>query len=163
MRKTRAGFTLIELVLAIIILGGGLAVIYRSLMLNMTIMNASRGRQDVAYIFSLGELKHPLKNIEDPEEDIPVDPDYDLKEGFIYERTVDEKEEPEDDVVDDRLYTVRTIVSSVDGAIREEIVSYYRHTETTTASAGTSKGSSSSTGTSSSTSSKGSSSSTSSK
>lgn len=143
MRFNRAGFTLIELVLAIIILGGGLAVIYQSIMMNMRVMRTSRNRQDVAYVFSLGEMAYPLRDIEDPEEDIPVPPDETLKEGYVYERTVDEKEEPEDDVVDDCLYTVRTIVSWDDGSQKEEIVSYYRHTESTTsgANAGTSKAS----------------------
>lgn len=129
MRSSRAGFSLVELVLAIIILGGGVSVIYQSIMVNMRVMGSSRDRQDVAYVFSLGEMAYPLRDIEDPEEDIPVDPDASLKEGYIFERTVDEKEEPEDDVVDDRLYTVRTIVSWDDGTRREEIVSYYRHTE----------------------------------
>ncbi|MDO4528154.1 MAG: prepilin-type N-terminal cleavage/methylation domain-containing protein [bacterium] len=132
MSSTRSGFSLIELVLAIIILGGGLAVIYQSIMMNMRVIGTSRSRQDVAYVFSLGEIAYPLRDIEDPEEDIPVDPDGTLKEGYIYERTVDEKEEPEDGVVDDRLYTIRTIVSWENGANREEIVSYYRHTESTT-------------------------------
>jgi prepilin-type N-terminal cleavage/methylation domain-containing protein len=129
MQRSRAGFSLIELVLAIIILGSGLTVIYQSMMVNMRVMGSSRNRQDVAYVFSLGEIAHPLHDIEDPEEDIPVEPDYSLKEGYIFERTVDEKEDPEEDVVDDRLYTVRTIVSREDGSCREEIVSYYRHTE----------------------------------
>lgn len=132
MSSTRSGFSLIELVLAIVILGGGLAVIYQSIMMNMRVIGTSRSRQDVAYVFSLGEIAYPLRDIEDPEEDIPVDPDGTLKDGYIYERTVDEKEEPEDGVVDDRLYTIRTIVSWENGTNREEIVSYYRHTESTT-------------------------------
>jgi prepilin-type N-terminal cleavage/methylation domain-containing protein len=139
MRSCRAGFSLIELVLAIIILGGGLTVIYHTIMVNMRIMGGSRDRQEVAYVFSLGELEHPLHDIEDPEEDIPVPPDYSLKEGYVFERTVDEKEEPQEDVTDDRLYTVRTIVSREDGSSREEIVSYYRHVKDASSTSKTSK------------------------
>lgn len=126
MRSARAGFTLVELVLSIIILGGALSVIYQAIIANARTVAVARDRQDVAYVFSLGELAYPMRDIEDPEEDIPVDPDWTLKDGYCFERTVDEKEEPEEGVTDDRLYTVRTIVTWGDGSNREEIVRYYR-------------------------------------
>ena len=129
MQHRRAGFTLVELVLAIIILGGALSVIYQSIIANARTVAVARNQQEVAYVFSLGELAYPLRDINDPEEDIPVDPDWSLKEGYCFERTVDEKEDPEEGVVDDRLYTVRTIVTWGDGSNREEIVRYYRASE----------------------------------
>lgn len=126
-RKTgTAGFTLLEVMLAVIILGGTLSVLYRSIIVNVRMIDVSRERQEVAYVFSLGELEHPLRDIEDIEEDAVVDPDSSLKEGYVFERTVDEKEEPEEGVEDDGLYVVRTTVTWGDGRNTEEIVRYMR-------------------------------------
>lgn len=123
-----AGFTLLEVMLAVIILGGALAVLYRSIIVNVRMIDVSRERQEVAYVFSLGELEYPLRDIEDIEEDAVVDPDPSLKEGYVFERTVDEKEDPEEGVEDDGLYVVRTTVTWGDGRNTEEIVRYLRKT-----------------------------------
>lgn len=128
-KSAKAGFTLLEVILAVMILGGGLTVIYRAIIVNARMVSVSRERQEVAYIFSLGELEHPLRDIEDIEEDAVVEPDATLREGYIFERTVDEKEEPEEGVEDDGLYVVRTIVTWGDGENREEIVRYLRKTQ----------------------------------
>ena len=126
-RKTgTAGFTLLEVMLAVIILGGTLSVLYRSIIVNVRMIDVSHERQEVAYVFSLGELEYPLRDIEDIEEDAVVDPDTSLKEGYVFERTVDEKEEPEEGVEDDGLYVVRTTVTWGDGRNTEEIVRYMR-------------------------------------
>jgi prepilin-type N-terminal cleavage/methylation domain-containing protein len=128
LRKS-AGFTLLEVMLSVIILGGALGVIYRSIIVSARMVELSRERQEVAYVFSLGELEYPLRDIEDIEEDAVVDPDSSLKEGYVFERTVDEKEEPEEGVEDDGLYVVRTIVTWGEGRNSEEIVRYLRKTE----------------------------------
>lgn len=128
-KSAKAGFTLLEVILAVMILGGGLTVIYRAIIVNARMVSVSRERQEVAYVFSLGELEHPLRDIEDIEEDAVVEPDATLREGYIFERTVDEKEEPEEGVEDDGLYVVRTIVTWGDGENREEIVRYLRKTQ----------------------------------
>lgn len=126
-RKTgTAGFTLLEVMLAVIILGGTLSVLYRSIIVNVRMIDVSHERQEVAYVFSLGELEYPLRDIEDIEEDAVVDSDSSLKEGYVFERTVDEKEEPEEGVEDDGLYVVRTTVTWGDGRNTEEIVRYMR-------------------------------------
>ena len=123
-----AGFTLLEVMLAVIILGGALAVLYRSIIVNVRMIDVSRERQEVVYVFSLGELEYPLRDIEDIEEDAVVDPDSSLKEGYVFERTIDEKEDPEEGVEDDGLYVVRTTVTWGDGRNTEEIVRYLRKT-----------------------------------
>ena len=128
-KSAKVGFTLLEVILAVMILGGGLTVIYRAIIVNARMVSVSRERQEVAYVFSLGELEHPLRDIEDIEEDAVVEPDATLREGYIFERTVDEKEEPEEGVEDDGLYVVRTIVTWGDGENREEIVRYLRKTQ----------------------------------
>lgn len=122
----RAGFTLLEVMLAVIILGGALSVLYRSIIVNIRMIDVSHERQEVAYVFSLGELEYPLRDIEDIEEDAVVDPDGSLKEGYIFERTVDEKEDPEEGVEDDGLYVVRTRVTWGEGRNSEEVVRYLR-------------------------------------
>ena len=122
----RHGFTLLEVMLAVLILGLSLAVIYRAIIVDAHMIAVSREREEVAYVFSLGELEHPLRDLNDIEEDAPVAPDYSLKEGYVFERTVDEKPDPERGVEDDGLYVVRTIVSWGDGANREEVVRYLR-------------------------------------
>ncbi len=126
--KRRRGFTLLEVMLAVIILGGGLAVLYRTIIIDSHLVALSHDRHDVAYVFSLGEMKYPLRDIEDIEEDGPVDPDGSLKDGYTYERIVDEKEDPPDGVEDDGLYTVRTIVTWGNGRNREEVIRYLRKT-----------------------------------
>lgn len=125
----RAGFTLLEMMIAVIILGGALTVLYRAIIVNARMVTLSRERQEVAYVFSLGELEYPLSDIEDIEEDAPVDPDSSLKEGYTFERTLDEKEDPEEGVTDDGLYVVRTVVTWGNGLNREEIVRYIRKTD----------------------------------
>ena len=127
-RDPRAGFTLVEMVLAVIILGGALTVLYRSIIVSARMVTLSKQCEEVAYVFTLGELEHPLRDIEDIEDDAPVDPDNSLLDGYTYERTVDEREDPPEDVEDDGLYVVRTIVSWGDGSEREEIVRYLRQT-----------------------------------
>lgn len=128
-KKAVRGFTLLEVMLAVIILGGALSVLYRSILVNIRMIDVSHERQEVAYVFSLGELEYPLRDIETIEEDAVVDPDGSLKEGYIFERTVDEKEEPEEGVEDDGLYVVRTSVTWGEGRNREEIIRYLRKTE----------------------------------
>ena len=122
----RAGFTLLEMMIAVVILGGALAVLYRSIIVSARMVAIARERQEVAYVFSLGELAHPLRDITNIEEDVPVDPDGSLREGYLFSRTVDEKPDPEEGVEDDGLYVVRTVVTWGEGANREEIVRYLR-------------------------------------
>ncbi|MEG1479640.1 MAG: prepilin-type N-terminal cleavage/methylation domain-containing protein [Kiritimatiellia bacterium] len=122
----RRGFTLLEVILAVIILGAGLTAIYKSIIVNVRMVEVSRNRQEVAYVFSLGEMRHPLRDIKDIEKEIPVDSDTSLVEGFTFSRTVDEKEDPEEGVEDDGLYVVRTVVSWDNERQREEIIRYIR-------------------------------------
>lgn len=128
----RAGFTLIEVLIATLILALGLIALMTSLGNCATMMMLSKEYQDAQYVFSLGELKYPFKESTDVEKDLPVDPDSELVEGYVFERTVDEKELDTNEV-DDKLYVVRTRVSWGRGEDQsEELVRYVRQLDSTT-------------------------------
>ena len=120
------GFTLIEVLIATMILSMGLLVLMTGLgnCANMVVL--AKEYQQAQYVFSLGELKYPIEETDDVEKDLPVSLDSSLVEGFEFERTVDEKK-LETNEVDDELYVVRTIVSwgKADNQ-REELVRYVR-------------------------------------
>ena len=122
----RAGFTLIEVLIATMILAFGLTTLMISLGNCAAMMTLSKQYQDAQYVFSLGELKYPIQESTDVEKDLPVDPDTDLVEGYTFERTVDKKTPAEEEK--DKLFVVRTRVrwggnDSSDQA-SEELVRY---------------------------------------
>jgi len=122
----RNGFTLIEILIATMILSFGLLTLMVGLGNCAAMMSLSKEYQDAQYVFSLGELKYPIMDSTDVEEELPVDPDSELIEGYVFERTVDEKE-LEQNEVDDNLYVVRTRVSWGTGENQyEELVRYVR-------------------------------------
>ena len=119
----RAGFTLIEVLIATMILSFGLTTLMVSLSNCAAMMTLAKQYQDAQYVFSLGELKYPIQESTDVEKDLPVDPDTDLVEGYTFERTVDKKELDTNEV-DDMLYVVRTRVTWGTGEDQYEAVSY---------------------------------------
>ena len=122
----RAGFTLIEILIATMILAFGLMALMVGLGNCAAMMTLSKEYQDAQYVFSLGELKYPMKESTDVEEDLVVDPDSELVEGYVFERLVDEKE-LEKNEVDDGLYLVRTRVTWGSGKNQyEELVRLVR-------------------------------------
>ena len=76
---------------------------------------------------SLGELAYPVTQVEEVE-DLNVDGDSELVEGFTFSRAVDPKE-VEDELTDDGLYIVRTRIAWGAGGEgqSEELVSYVWH------------------------------------
>jgi prepilin-type N-terminal cleavage/methylation domain-containing protein len=122
----REGFTLIEVLIATMILALGLMTLMTGLSNCAAMMTLSKEYQDAQYVFSLGELKYPMKESSDVEEDLVVDPDSELVEGYVFERTVDEKE-LESNQVDDGLFLVRTRVTWGSGKDQfEELVRLVR-------------------------------------
>jgi len=122
----KGGFTLIEVLIATMILSMGLMVLMTGLGNCAKMVVLAKEYQQAQYVFSLGELKYPIEETDDVEKDLPVSPDSSLVEHFEFERTVDEKK-LETNEVDDELYTVRTIVSWGRGENqREELVRYVR-------------------------------------
>jgi prepilin-type N-terminal cleavage/methylation domain-containing protein len=122
----RSGFTLVEVLLATVILAFGLMSLMAGLSSCAAMMTLAKEYQDAQYVFSLGELKYPMVESTEVEDELPVDPDSDLVEGYVFERTVDEKDLGTNEV-DDGLYVVRTRVSWGSGDDQyEELVRYVR-------------------------------------
>jgi hypothetical protein len=126
------GLTLIEVLLATLILGLGITTLMAGMMSCLGVMKASREYADAEWVLGLGELRHPIRPTEDVEEDVTVEEDTldeDLpasmrERGYVYERTVEE----EADEDKDKLFIVRTRVSwgegSGDQRQTEEVVRY---------------------------------------
>lgn len=143
MRNNRTGFTLIEILIATMILSTGIMVLLTGVGNCAHMMTLSKQFQETQYIFSLVDLKYPIEATADVEKDIPVEavsavelieePSQQMREvleRYTFERTVEEKE-LEANQVDDGLYVVHSIVSWGPGEDeREELLRYVRQTKT---------------------------------
>lgn len=135
----RSGFTLIEILMATMILAFGLMALMAGLSNCAVMMTLAKEYQDAQFVFSLGELKYPMMESTDVEDELPVDPvngtelmeaadrkTSEMLEAYTFERTVDEKD-LETNQEDDGLYVVRTRVTWGSGPDQfEELVRYVR-------------------------------------
>lgn len=142
MRKSRAGFTLVEILIATMILATGIMVLLTGVGNCAKMMTLAKQFQETQYIFSLVDLKFPIEATTDVENDLPVesiscvdlleDPSpqmLEILERYTFERTVDERE-LEMNQVDDGLFIVRSVVSwGPDEDDREELIRYVRQTK----------------------------------
>lgn len=115
------GLTLIEVLIAVAILGVAFTVLLTAASRCLAVMKIARNYQVAQYTLGLGQLEHfvwPTNEIEEWEVDGEA---YD--NGFTFSRTVDEEEDEEED---DYLYTVRTRVTWSDTGrdTFEEVVQY---------------------------------------
>ena len=126
-RNRRAGMTLIEVLLAAALLGLGLVTLLGGLSSCLAVMRAAGEFQSAQWALSLGELTYPVTAVEEVDE-LVVDEDSELVEGFTFSRTVDPKEVV-DELTDDGLYVVRTRIAWGAGGEgqAEELVSYVWH------------------------------------
>lgn len=145
MRKSRAGFTLVEILIATMILATGIMVLLTGVGNCAKMMTLAKQFQETQYIFSLVDLKFPIEATADVENDLPVDsmscvelledpsPQMlEILERYTFERTVDERE-LEMNQVDDGLFIVRSVVSwGPDEEDREELIRYVRQTKNAT-------------------------------
>ena len=141
MTTSRSGMTLVEVLLAAMLLGLGMMTIFTSLSRCLRLMEASRDVQKMLLVFDLGNLAYPMADIqsEDDIDELNIEPtdidrilqklkeDGDMGKGlenYVYSRTFEEKEKPEDAAdFNDHLFTVRTTVSWGEGKDeRDEIV-----------------------------------------
>jgi prepilin-type N-terminal cleavage/methylation domain-containing protein len=142
MRKSRAGFTLVEILIATMILATGIMVLLTGVGNCAKMMTLAKQFQETQYIFSLVDLKFPIEATTNVEEDIPVEsmscvdlleepsPQMlEILERYTFERTVDERE-LEMNQVDDGLFIVRSVVSwGTDEEDREELIRYVRQSK----------------------------------
>jgi prepilin-type N-terminal cleavage/methylation domain-containing protein len=110
----RSGFTLVEVLLAALILGVGLTVLLSSLSTCMRTMSLAKQYEQVEWALGLGELTYPdpVKPSTDATgvvKDYAVDGDSSLVDGFTFERHADEK--TDDELKKDRLFVVHTTVT----------------------------------------------------
>lgn len=130
--KEKGGFTLVEILLATMILGVSIMPIFTSITLCLRSMNAARDFQNVQWAFSAAALKYPLPEADMIEklDDLVVKPDDSICEGFVFSRTVDEKIIDESvPGSDDGLYVVRSRISwgtEEDGTYLEQVRYYWK-------------------------------------
>lgn len=128
----RRGFTLLEVLLASIILGTGLAAILVSMSQNMRMMLVSSEFETAQEVMDLGEMAYPLSNVQDPDQDLDVretkaselweivagahgpkmsDEQEEKYHNYTWERVALNRQDNEEDITRlGNLYTVRIIV-----------------------------------------------------
>ncbi len=133
-QRLKQGFTLLEVMIATIILSAGLVVLLTSFMQCQQVMTASQSYENAQYVLTLGMTVHPLPdpdkvtgevfddeklNIEEVSalelyeklelDPLPRDREVEL-ETYTFQRHVDEIDDEERDR-SQGIYTVRTVVS----------------------------------------------------
>ena len=125
----KSGFTLLEVLLASIILGLGITGILMSLSSSQKMMLASTELQTAQEVMDLGEMAYPLADVQDPERDLDVretkatelwemiseerlsNEQEDRYHGYTWEREALNKHASEDEIRRiGNLYTVRITV-----------------------------------------------------
>ena len=115
----KRGFTLIEVLLAAVLLGVGLTVLLVGASRCLAVMQVARYYQEAEWVLGIGDLEHPILPTQEID-DMQVEAER-YPNGFTYEREVEQDDEDEDG-----LHVVRTRVSWAydDREAFEEVVSY---------------------------------------
>jgi prepilin-type N-terminal cleavage/methylation domain-containing protein len=114
----KKGFTLVEVLLAVVILSLGLTVILTGTGRCLAVMKRARTYQNAIFALQKGEAEHPLTTVTNDVKNLEV---RDEKYGeFTYSRTVDE------DTDKDGLYAVHSRVAWTERGSEsfEEVVCY---------------------------------------
>ena len=144
-RMDRRGFTLLEVMIATIILSIGLVVLLTSFMNCQRIMKASQDHETAQYVLALGETVYPIPSPElvtdDPLENDKLNIDVTEADDLLRELDISDSDLPKDrreelstytfersvDEVDDEelkragyLYTIRTKIRWGSRRLREE-------------------------------------------
>lgn len=124
MKRRDSGFTLIEVLLAALIMGFGLSVLLVGSSRCLRAMKSAQQYQTSQWVMSVGDAEHPFLATNDVESlNVPATT---MENGFVYQRSV------EDDEDEDDLYVVRTRVTWAerDSNGWDEVVQYvYRPQE----------------------------------
>lgn len=121
--RPRGGFTLVEVLLAVVIMSVGLTVLLTATARCLGVMKKAQNYQVALWTLNMGEAEHPIMATNDIK-DIDVD-SVEYPNGFTYSRKVEE------DTDEDGLYAVRSRASwSEKGSESyEEVVGYIFHPE----------------------------------
>jgi prepilin-type N-terminal cleavage/methylation domain-containing protein len=151
----RRGFTLLEVLLATIILGTGLAAILVSMSQSQRMMLSSSYLQTAQEVMDLGDMAYPLADVKDPDQDLDVPETkaselWDIVAGshgpkltreqedkyheYTWERVALNRNDSEEDIARlGNLYTVRVIVRWGNGRTskreEESYVTFWRKKE----------------------------------
>ena len=125
----RRGFTLLEVLLAAIILGSGLAAILVSMSQSQRMMLASARLEAAQEVMDMGEMAYPLSDVKDPDSDLDVaetkaeelwelisdvrmtSAQREKFHGYTWEREALNRKDPAEDIKRlGNLYTVRITV-----------------------------------------------------
>lgn len=112
----RAGMTLVEVLLAVFVLGVCLVGIMEGMARCMDVFHAAGVVRQGANVLARGDAEHPLFVKNDPVEDLAVSADGSLLEGWTYERTVEEDDD------EDGLYLVTTTARKGRGGPGNQLV-----------------------------------------
>jgi len=123
--KSRRGLTLIEVLMATVILGTALVGLMQGLSQCLAAFSLARRVQAMQSVFDLGEIAHPLVVEDDPESDLEVSPDSNISRGYTFERSCEESDD------EDGLYVVKTRVTYGRGGpgAQFETVRYVHYSE----------------------------------
>jgi prepilin-type N-terminal cleavage/methylation domain-containing protein len=149
----RRGFTLLEVLLAAVILGFGLTTILVSMSQSQKMMLSSTDLETAQEVMDLGEMAYPLSDVKDPDKDLDVEeqkatelwekiaPDVRLSKaqeekfhGFMWQREALNRNDSEEDLKRiGNLYTVRITVKWGDrrrgNGEEESYVTFWRKPE----------------------------------
>ena len=119
------GLTLVEVLLAVAILGAGLTIRLTGAARCVSVMKVSKKYQEARWTLQRGELEYPV-SVTNEIEDIKVSPQT-YPNGLTFERDVDD--EPTAEEEQDGLYVVRSKVTWTEKGreLSEELVRYVYH------------------------------------
>ena len=112
----RSGMTLVEVLLAVFVLGVCLVGIMEGIAQCMEVFRAAGVLRQAENVIARGDAEYPFYVKNDPVEDLAVSADGSLLEGWTYEREVEEDED------EDGLYLVKTSARKGRGGPGNELV-----------------------------------------
>lgn len=118
MLRKKGGMTLLEVLFATVILGICVFSLFQCLTMNLEAFRKTDFPQGVANVIALADAKYPFVIKTDPVEDLLVDPDTSLLDGWTFERFCDEDAEEEED--EDGIYLVHIKVTQGSGGAGRE-------------------------------------------
>lgn len=122
-RSWRAGLTLVEVLLAMLIIGAGGLVLMTAASRCLAVIRVSRNYHSARHVFDLGELEHPVIITNDTIYNLDLDP-VEYPNGFTFSRKAEDRE----DLKGMKIVRTRVAWSQRGQQAYEETVSYLYYT-----------------------------------